>query len=597
MTRIIRAFIQIFNILPRRRKYQFLIILIATLCMSVGETIVLGGIAFFASLISDTEKVLNNEKLLYIIDLIDYEPLADPKNLIICVSILVVFLVASKNITKAIVGYLSIRFSTIVEGLFAKELLSGFLQMHYEWHLSQNSADLILVTANWRNYIGRQFVSSVLLLSSDGSMVVIMLITLIVVQPLVSIIVISILGTTSFLLLTSVRRKLDRVALEKRNYDQTINEQSTKMIHGFKDVKISGKKDMFLNQYNKSLLHISWIEGTQRVIAGLPTWLLETMGFFMISFSICFMLFFLGHSVAMVSGTITLLAVTAWRVLPALNRILGQITKLRNIAPYVEKMLGYYSEIQLNQQRNMENNAYNTSKSIVFKAQIHLKDISFTYHNANQFALKNIHMTIKKGSIIGIIGHSGAGKSTLVDILSGMLHPTYGKVFVDDIELNSEALRQLWTTKLGYVPQTPYIFDGTVAENIAFEIDQKRIDKNRVLQCCQMAAMNDFLNDLPSGINSYIGERGVRLSGGQRQRISIARTLYQEPELIIFDEATSSLDNMNEKIIQNTIYSLRGKQTVVIIAHRLTTVESCDIIFELEKGTLKNMGTPQEILK
>jgi ABC-type bacteriocin/lantibiotic exporter with double-glycine peptidase domain len=564
--------------------------------MSIGETIVLGSIAFFASVISDTERVLQSDYISFLNNVFDSQWLSDSSNLIICISIVVVLLVSSKNGFQALVNYWSIRYSSIVEGIFAGKLLSGFVQMPYEWHLSQNSSDLILVTANWRGYIGRSFIYSVLQTIADSLMVTIMLISLFVVQPIISLIVISILGTTSFVLFTTVRRKLDRVALKALDFEQSLNKQATKMIHGFKDVIISGKQEIFNTKYAQTLFQVSKIQGTQRLISSLPTWLLEAMGFFMISFSICYMLIFLDYSVARVSGTITLLAVTAWRVLPAMNRILSQLTSIRNVIPYVEKILNYYELVEENESMNQE--SWETSTTdIEFKQVIHFQKISFAYKNSQKSALNLISLSIKKGDVIGIIGASGAGKSTFVDIITGLLVPSQGKFLIDNIELKTYSQRMKWMTKLGYVPQTPYIFDGTISENIAFEIEQKNIDTNHVLKCCHMAAMDDFLNELPLGIDSYIGERGVRLSGGQRQRVSIARALYQQPELLIFDEATSALDNTNEKAIQKTIYSLRGKQTMIIVAHRLTTVESCDMIYEFDQGELRRWGRPEEVLE
>jgi len=595
LKKIINKFKKIIEALPSHRKSQFWIILCGMICLSVLETIVLCCIAFFASVVSDIEKVRQSEYLNFVIDIFDWHWLADSTNLVIFTSILVVILVNIKNITQGIVNYWSIRFSSLIEGLFAGNLLSGFIDMPYEWHLSQNSADLILITANWRGYIGRRFVSNLLQIIADSLMVSIMLITLLVVQPLVSLIVITILGATSFFLFTSLRKKLDHVALMNSDFDQSINKQATKIIHGYKDVKISGKQDLFINQYTKSLYLVSKSYGYQQVIAKLPTWLLESVGFFMISFAICFMLFALNYSVARVSGTITLLAVTAWRVLPALNRILTYLATIRSTFPYVDKILNYYKDVQLNTIRNTSL-SLSSEKEIAFKNTIRFESISFSYHNSQKYALHNINLTIRKGDVIGIIGASGAGKSTFIDLLTGLLLPSHGTIYIDDNVLDNVFSRSKWITRLGYVPQTPYIFDGTIAENVAFENDKNNINTDLVLKCCHMSAMDDFLKDLPSGINSYIGERGIRLSGGQRQRISIARTLYQKPELILFDEATSALDNENEKAIINTIFSLRGKQTMIIIAHRLSTVELCDVIYEFERGQLVNMGTPKEIL-
>ena len=595
MLKIINIYQKIHHALPAKRKSQLWIILCGMICMSIFETIVLGSIAFFASVISDTERVLQSDYILIVINFFDSHWLSDSSNLIICISIIVVFLVASKNGFQALVNYWSIRYSAIVEGIFAGKLLSGFLKMPYEWHLSQNSADLILVAANWRTYLGRSFFYAALQIISDSLMIMIMLTSLFILQPIVSVIVVFILGSSSLLLLTTIRRKLDHVAQNARNYEVSLIKQATKMIHGFKDVIISGKQELFNTKYRQTLFQISKIQGTQRVIAGFPTWLLESIGFFMISFSICYMMVFLDYSVARVSGTITLLAVTAWRVLPALSRILAQLTTIRNVTPYVETVLKYYKDVEKNESIH-QISIQNTNIDMDFQHEIQLQDVSFKYTDTKRFALNNISMTIKKGDVVGIIGASGAGKSTFVDIITGLLVPTQGKIFIDKTELKTYPQRMTWITKIGYVPQTPYIFDGTIAENIAYDYDTCNIDMDFVLKCCHMAAMDDFLDELPRGIDSYIGERGIRLSGGQRQRVSIARALYQKPELLIFDEATSALDSGNEKDIQKTIYRLRKKQTIIIVAHRLTTVKACDIIYNFEKATLKQWGRPEDML-
>jgi ABC-type multidrug transport system fused ATPase/permease subunit len=208
--------------------------------------------------------------------------------------------------------------------------------------------------------------------------------------------------------------------------------------------------------------------------------------------------------------------------------------------------------------------------------------------------LQNINFEISKGQTLGIIGTSGTGKSTLVDLLIGLLEPTQGEIRIDGQTLN-HTRRSAWIEHIGYVPQSPYIYDGTLADNVAFGLTKAEIDLHRVRQCCQMAAM-DFVQDMPQGIETPIGERGVRLSGGQNQRVAIARALYHNPEVLIFDEATSSLDTASEKAIQKTIYSFKGKQTLIIIAHRLSTVENCDEVIWLEKGQIKIKGSPAGVL-
>ena len=219
----------------------------------------------------------------------------------------------------------------------------------------------------------------------------------------------------------------------------------------------------------------------------------------------------------------------------------------------------------------------------------------FNYKARRANVLNDISFLIKKGQTIGFIGISGAGKSTLVDILIGLLVPSKGKVFIDGSELDDMG-RQAWMKTVGYVPQSPYIYDGTLAGNVAFGLRDSEIDRELVLDCCHRASLHDVLAELPDGIDTPIGERGVRLSGGQQQRVVIARALYPRPEVMIFDEATSSLDAKSEKGIQDTIYGLRGKQTLIIIAHRLTTVKDCDLLFWIEDGRIKMADTADKVL-
>ncbi|CAN2048413.1 ATP-binding cassette, subfamily C, bacterial [Candidatus Magnetomoraceae bacterium gMMP-1] len=560
-------------------------------CLSVLETVVLGAIAFFASAISDPEKVLKYTYIVLLRQWIHFDFLTNTRDFIIFISFLVVFLVVLKNIFQAWVNYWSIRYSAVIEGIFGEKLLRGFLNMPYEWHLLRNSADLILVVANWRAFIGRRTIYAFLQILTDILLVGFMLIALLVVQPFISLLVIIILGGASFFIFTSLRKILDKIAVKSRRYELNINQHATKAIHGFKDVKISGRQSVFLNYYKRDIYNFAKLQGIQQVATGSSVWILESVGFFMISASICIMLFFLDSSTARVSGTITLLAVTAWRVLPALNRILSKIASIRNGLPYVEQILKYCREIEAN---DIESYEFINNK-IIFQNNIHIENVSFAYQNCDTFTLKNIELTFQKGTTVGIIGSSGAGKSTFVDIITGLLSPTEGRVLIDEQVLDN-SLRVAWVRNIGYVSQSPYIFDGTIAENVAFGFDNSKIDRDRIQKCCSMAAMDDFIKELPKGIDTSIGERGVRMSGGQQQRVAIARALYQEPSVMIFDEATSSLDTRNEKAIQETIYSFKGKQTLIIIAHRLTTVESCDIIIQLEKGRIKKMGLPSEVL-
>ena len=326
------------------------------------------------------------------------------------------------------------------------------------------------------------------------------------------------------------------------------------------------------------------------VFPPMPSWILEFVGI-MLLLGTVLLLRWQDASLAHVSATLALLAAVAWRLLPIMNRVVQGLVQMQQQLPTVEPVLQKVAEVEALPQSTSE------ERPCPLRKEIRFEHVSFRYPNTgtgHKDALRDISLRIPKGSMIGLIGPSGAGKSTIVSLLTGLYTPSSGKILVDGQELDDN-LRAGWMRSIGYVPQSPFLLNGSLAENIAFSQWGQKIDCQRVEECCRMAAM-DFLDDLEDGLDTIIGERGVRLSGGQLQRVSIARALYDQPQCIIFDEATSALDSTTEQAIQQTIESLREYTTVVIIAHRLTTVEKCDWLYLVEKGEIKFDGNSNTVL-
>ena len=562
-------------------------------CAALLETLALGSIAFFASTVADPANVLSSKYVNFAGQIIKADFLNSANGLIIAAGLLMVFLVTVKNSVKALANYGMIRFSVAMEAYFGEILLNGFLKLPYQWHLSCNSADLVNAV-QWRVFLGRNFFQPCLKIFNNVLMVSIMLTSLFIVQPMVSFIVLVVLGTSAYFIYTVIRGKIDRTATIARNYQRTINKEATMAVHGVKDVKIAQKEDVFVAKFADKAVPLSRIFALQKFYDDSPVLILETIGFGMLYLSICVMLLKFDATTAYVTGTMALVAVTAWKVLPAVSQILKSVTTIRKALPYISSQIEYFTRIETDKNILAQNNAKSLD-SFRFTESIKFNNVNFAYQNSKTKVLKNIDFEIKKGETIGIVGTSGAGKSTLVDLLIGLHEPIDGTIVLDDQILTVENLFS-WLGMIGYVPQSPYIYDGTLAENVAFGVKSSTIDRKRVKECCSMAAMDDFINDLPNSIDSFIGERGVRLSGGQQQRVAIARALYNQPEVMIFDEATSSLDSRSEKAIQKTIYSFKGRQTLIIIAHRLTTVEDCDKVIWLEEGRIKMIGSPEKIL-
>jgi len=584
----------ILNRLPKRRRYRFWLLLSGMIVVACLETLVVGFLAIYASTIANPGIILESHRYGRILNFLHLQDFMNMKGLILIMSIAVTVLIAMKNIISGIVTYTTKLYSVNISSYIGDQLFNGFLHLPYEWHLSRNSADLIQGVA-WRQHFGNLLNASMKTLS-DVLIVLIMLLTLVIVEPFISILVILVLGGSALIIFTRVRNTLDTTAKKERHSIWLLNRQVTKAIHGIKDVKVYGREETFTRRFNEIVRNVAWLETTLLVFNQIPGWILETVGMAMLTFSICVMYFVMESSTFRITGTIALLAVTAWRVMPAISRILNGMTQIRRTVPYIHTGFEYLQEIDSQPAITVREAGTCKERKPVFDSAITLDSISFTYRGSHAQALRDVSLTIRKGQTLGVIGTSGAGKSTFVDILIGLLSPSEGTVMIDGRILDG-SLRRDWLDCIGYVPQTPYIFDGSLAENVAFSTDMEEIDRDRVRACCEMAAMMDFLSDLPRGIDTPIGERGVRISGGQRQRVAIARALYHDPQLIVFDEATSALDQKNELSVQQTIYSLKQKMTLVIIAHRLTTVENCDVVLWLEKGHVRMLGDAPTVLE
>ena len=274
--------------------------------------------------------------------------------------------------------------------------------------------------------------------------------------------------------------------------------------------------------------------------------------------------------------------------MPALQQIYAAFTQINFMSTSLNKL---HAEI-----KNLKSNSYNDNNKIMpFKKNIILKDINYTYPNSSQKVLKNINIKIPLKSFVGLVGTTGSGKTTMVDIILGLLEPQNGTLEVDSKTINQQNLRS-WQRSIGYVPQEIYLSDNNIASNIAFGVEPKDIKHDLIEKSSKIANLHEFvMNELPNKYQTIVGERGVRLSGGQRQRIGIARALYHDPEILIFDEATSSLDTQTEQAVMDAINIMEKSKTIVLIAHRLNTVKNCDIIYNLEKGEIKKQGTFQEL--
>ena len=284
--------------------------------------------------------------------------------------------------------------------------------------------------------------------------------------------------------------------------------------------------------------------------------------------------------------------VASFRLVPGISRILSSYQVIRYIEPSVKILLSEYDFKNNSQSKKISINKKDSP--LIFNKEIKLKNISFSYSLRKEFFLSKISIDIKKGDFVGIIGQTGSGKSTLINLLIGLLEPNGGEVMVDNLNIKSNLSG--WHKKIGYVPQSVYLIDDTIRKNIAFGLQEENINDDLIQKAIEKANLKIFLSSLKDGVETVVGEKGIRISGGQQQRIGIARALYRDPEILILDEATSSLDQATEKKIMESVNSLKKNKTIIVITHRLITVQNCDKIFMLDKGKIEKQGPPKEIL-
>ena len=560
------------------------VILAFSLFVGLLELCVAGMVSLLGVALASPKSVLALGQVKYFLSLSPWlhDILQNPIFLLILVLGIVSLGVCLKNMLLFLLTYQQNRYAYEISTQVGTALFRSYMAKSYLWHLEQNDAQLYTIIG-YRTYIGLLF-TNILSLLTQFSIAFFLLTGGLCIAPLPTLTVLGITGIAAAAIYKFSRKRM-------KNYNQRIaaaqleaGKNIMAALQGFRDMRIYKREAAVIEKVKVAFEKITIDYAFISTLPSLPSWVLESVGICTLLITVVAMAF-LGFSLPSITGVLSLLAAMAWRLLPCMNKAVSAIVSLQGFKPYLDLFFKSLSDLE---------NRLSPPAPLPFKESIRLKDISFSYPRGASPSLKNISLTIPKGAKLGIIGVSGAGKSTLIGILTGLLLPASGSIAIDDSVLSpTDTLGA--RVLMGYVPQAPYLLDGTLAENVALSRWGETIDEARVLEVCRMAAI-DFWEQLPDAIHTEIGERGVRLSGGQAQRIAIARALYSNPELLIFDEATSALDDATENAIQQTIASLHEDATVVIIAHRLSTVEDCDTLIWLESGAIVACGKPRHIL-
>jgi ABC-type multidrug transport system fused ATPase/permease subunit len=487
-----------------------------------------------------------------------------------------VFLVWKVWMQKGISNAISLRLGV---ALFEK-----YLRQPYAFHLIRNSATLTNSAQNSRA-LAIEIIDPSMLVFSEALVAGGIFILLLWLEPVGTIGTILLFGFTSLLFSKYTGSRIARWGAARNTHREVMMQQFQQGFGGVKDIKVLGREDYITQEYARELAGDAVIERRFQLFQSLPRYGLEFLTVLCFGLLISLMIL-LDRNISDIVPVLSLFGAAAFRLLPSANQLINNLQLIRFAR---HKLVLLYADFALTDELQPT-----TNSTLFFSEKIHIQNLCFTYDNVDVPALKDVNMFVRRGEAVGIIGSSGSGKSTLVDVLLGLLQPSSGQVLVDkqDIQTNMRS----WQNQIGYVPQTIFLTDDSLRRNIALGLPDNLVDEDAVVDALRAAQLQDFVAGLPDGLDTVVGERGVRLSGGQRQRIGIARALYNKPEVLVLDEATSSLDTETEHEVMKAVQALQGTKTVVIVAHRLSTVEYCDRLYRLENARVVDEGTFSEVM-
>ncbi|MDE7287774.1 MAG: ABC transporter ATP-binding protein/permease, partial [Lachnospiraceae bacterium] len=465
----------------------------------------------------------------------------------------------------------------------SRRMMINFMQRPYEYYLNADTSVIQRsITSDVNNMYG--LILSLLQLFSEG-IVFICLVGISFVTDIWMTITVTVVLVAALAVIKCVLKPIMKKAGEEnQDYYSGLYKWIDQSVMGIKEIKIANKENYFINEYAKC--GAGYVNAVQRynLYNATPRLLIETLA---IAGMIFYMMFQLmrGAAVTDIMPQVVALGVAAMRLIPCANRINNHLTSISYFEPFFMGVSDNLQEEIRDESIVYDESAYQKKmevEKLIIEDKILLKDIVFKYPNTETLIFDHANMEIPIGQAVGIVGTSGAGKTTVVDILLGLLHVQEGQILADGVEVRQHY--QSWLKNIGYIPQTIFMIDSTIRKNVAFGFADEDIDDDKVWRALGEAQLDEFVKGLPEGLDTSIGERGIRISGGQRQRIGIARALFEDPEVLVLDEATSALDNETEAAIMDSINRLHGKKTLIIIAHRLQTIEKCDMVYRVENG-------------
>ena len=580
---------QLFSLLTTQQRKKFIWIQLLVILAAFGEIIGIASIIPFMTLVGDTN-ILNEPN--YLSNLYANSGFNTELEFVFVVGVFVlIVLVLSSCISIFTIWRLSM-FAAQIGTEIGDRLYNFYLKQNWLFHSSINSSELTNKVVNETTRITNGILMPLVTMNARIALAFFMLTGLFIYDPLVATTGVFVFGIAYVFLFIFVR---SRLLFNGKKISEIYGARYLLLNEGFggiKDILLYGRANSFVNRFNNSGMKLAYSLGNNQALTLTPRYFIELIAFAIIIILTLYLILNHQGDLGIVIPLLSVYAVAAIKILPAFQQIYLSVANIKASMPAFEAIEEDLSKSMLLDNKTLEFD----ERYLQPKEKILIENISFTYPKKFQPVLNNANVSIPINSVIGIVGPSGSGKSTLIDVILGLIEPQKGNLKIDELIVDSNNLRS-WQNCIGFVPQSIFLSEGSILENITFGIEDSKIDFDRVDRVIKLSHLDELISTLENGIYTKVGERGVQLSGGQRQRIGIARALYKKSEVLVFDEATSSLDGISERMIMDAIDSFIGKKTIIIVAHRLKTVERCDKIFYFDKGTVLDEGSYDELIE
>tara|TARA_B100001093_G_scaffold520214_1_gene613687 strand:+ start:6796 stop:8592 length:1797 start_codon:yes stop_codon:yes gene_type:complete len=580
---------RLFLLLNSSQKRRFYALQFLVLLMAFGEIIGVASIIPFMSLVGDMSQLDQDTFLAKVFKASNFE---SKSQFVFFTGITVLLVLLISALISMFTLWRMSMFAHKLGSEIADSLYVYYLKQDWLFHSSGSSAQLTKSISNETSRITGLILTPLLQMNARIGLALLMTLVVLIYDPYVALVGILVFSVGYFVLYNFVRLRLHKNGV---TISEVLEERFRLMNEGFggvKDILLFGRDRNFIELFKKSGDKLAYSYGTNSALSQVPRFLMELIAFGSMILLVLYLINSYDGDLGMILPRLSAYALVAFKLLPAFQQIYSNFALLKG-------HISAFDSIE----EDLEN-AVKLPGSLDFlelgkikpKNNITLKNITFTYPNKSDAALDKLNISFPANSVIGLVGASGSGKSTLIDVILGLIKPQSGHLEVDEIKITNKNCRK-WQNVIGFVPQSIFLSEGTISENVAFGIPEIEIDLRKVRNAIKLSHLDEFVENLEKGIHTKVGERGVQLSGGQRQRIGIARALYHEADVLVFDEATSSLDGISEKMIMDAIHNFSGKKTIIIVAHRLKTVEKCDQIFFIDKGRVCDKGTYSELIE